>query len=294
MSKMTFPLKAANTAPGLNELKFRAHQQALDKASRRIPDDAMPFYYAWAVLQVTLLHASEEVDTAYLKFRDSYELPDCLKSLNEFASFWADLIDINKFAQVANEVAKSCQEYESTKEAHLPDSVNIPIGDESQYSKSADWQTFFSNATGFFKVAFNRKSDRVNETWKILPCEQSAMLFNALMIWALGDYLGLDMSQWAKYRQLKRKGKVYDVEDIMQNKHTNRLHRELTGYLIKFFGKNSLINEDTILNGADQWYHARVKFETIREAANHYEIEPGDLSHRIEPFDDATGWIRHK
>lgn len=261
-------------------------QQSLTNGSHRVHSDTKPFLYAWAVLRIALLHASEQTTAAYIKFRDSYALPDCEYALNNFKDFWIDLRgDVNKFTEFANEMIQD--EYK---------------GDAKQLTckAGADWQTFFNNATEFFKVAFNRQVDQDNQAWAILPNDKSGVLFNAAMIFALAEHLEIDTADWDKYRPVKRNGKVIDTEDIMQNKPTNRIHRELTGFLKDVFGENSLIHDDLLLERADQWYKCRVSPGSIEAYLNEVakttekDLDQGRVSNDLIPYDQAVGYLRQR
>lgn len=141
-------------------------------------------------------------------------------------------------------------------------------------------------------AAFNRKADLDNGTPKILP-PKSPHLAQAVVFCSLIDYLQLKP-------KLKGARVIPDIEIkefhwfcwSLANGATTRPGRQIRK-TIRHHGFN-LQHYQTILDGAEMWYKTRVLCNTAREAADYYRIDPVDLSKRIEPYDDATGWPRHR
>lgn len=267
MGKGMLPLKLINTAPGPNELKFRQRQaqtKLLSDAAHYWTPDSLPFAYALACTQIVLLHG--KADKQYHEAKEAWALQDCQLAMQDFKTAYLD----------KNETLRG-----------WPSLWNEP----DKFTESQDFEYLVDRHAEFIKVGFNRETDQANESWKVLPSLDVPWLYKAVTTWTLGDYLGIKLEDWNKYKPLVRDGKTYDTEDIMTSKPTHRIHREVVS-LFKRYGK--LVHDGKLLDTAGMWHRARVLCNTLREAADYYHIDPIDLSKRIEPYDDATGWPRHK
>jgi hypothetical protein len=257
------------------KLRFDTRAQTGNKAVSKFltdkahywPVESLPFAYAMACVQVVILHG--KADKQYQEAKEAWGLPDCVSVAEGIVVNYFDL----------KEIVRGC-----------PSLFNNLESGPDKYAGSKDFLHLINSLCEFIKIGFNREIDRANEVLKVLP-DADSPLFKAVIVWTLADYLGIKLEDWAQYRSLVRDGKVYDTDDIMTNKPTHRIHRELVS-LLKGYGKQ--VHDGKLLDAAEMWHRARVLYNTLREAADYYHLDPIDLSKRIEPYDDATGWPRHK
>jgi len=231
---------------------------AFEKAAHYWPSDSLPLAYTLACVQIVLIHG--KVDKEYQRVKEAWALPGCQRAAEKYKGLWLG--------------AKGTQEevYDIAR-----DSMTNP-----------DYAYLNGLIDRFIKAGFNREADQINETWKVQPNSlDTPWLFWAVVVLSLGDYMGIRLQDWNKYPAMQGK----NIEDIMTNKPTNRTHRELVS-LFKHFG--NLIHDGKLLDLVDMWYRARVFYDTAREAADYFSLDPPDLSKRIAPIDDALGWPRHK
>ncbi|MDP2729313.1 MAG: hypothetical protein Q8O55_02365 [Dehalococcoidales bacterium] len=230
--------------------------------------DSLPFAYAMACVQVVILHGKAEKQ--YHKVVEAWALPDCQLAMQDFKAAYLDKAETLKgWPGLWNE----------------PDKFT----DSQNFEYLLDW------VAEFIKEGFNREIDRgINESWKVLPSLETP-LFMAVATWALADYLGIKLEDWNTYKPLVRNGKTYDTEDIMRNRPTHRVHREIAS-LFKRYGK--LVHDKKLLDVAEKWYQSRVVYAGPEEYTRRYYIDkdiyydPRNIGNEIKPCDYATGYPR--
>ncbi|MFC2022902.1 hypothetical protein ACFLTL_01925 [Chloroflexota bacterium] len=142
-------------------------------------------------------------------------------------------------------------------------------------------------------IAFNRQIDQDNKKWKITP-EKSPGLIVAIICLSASEYSRHEPHEFARI-QYQYKDNTYDLDEIPL-KSSTRMGRSIGKGVRQAFKQSGMIlcHDGTLIDGADMWYRARVSCNTAREAASFYKIDPIDLSKRIKPYDEATGWPRHR
>lgn len=272
---------------GLDPLNITSFGESLPDAIywpfKRLPESKLDAY-AVACIE-TALKYSEDARTIYARIIRSWELPGCQALINDFSQHKQDtrawLRDRAK-AVVSNQP--------------LPD---WPNGWNDVFAKAKD-NTDFSKlrkyAADFLLNAFNRKIDLDNRTLKVLP-GKSPYLGQAIVSHSLLDYL--EIRPELKGPRVIPDSELTDVLcfcHTLTNNSTTRKERRAKHRIVLTLRCQdfTLHHYQTILDEVEMWYRARVSCNTAREAANYYNIDPEDLSKRIETCDDATGWPRHK
>jgi len=239
--------------------------------------------YAMACVE-TALRYSQDARTIYAKIVQSWELPGC-------QVFIGDLV-----------------ECKADTRAYQRSLANVDVRNQPLPSWPSKWNDVIAKAEGntdlsklrsyagyLIVKAFNRKIDLDNHELKVLPSE-SPYLGKALVFYSLLDYLQI----WPDLRGPR----VFSDSELtefrwfcrtMASNPTTRMSRQVRRQIMRTLRKKgfTLHHYQTILDGAEMWYRARVLCNIAREAADYYHIDPVDLSKRIEPYDDATGWPRH-
>jgi hypothetical protein len=266
--------------PRLARLKYRFDTRAaignnpstkfLSDKAHYWPTESLPFAYALACTQIVILHG--KADKVFNEAKEAWGLPDCQAAAEGII---INILDIKQMVRGWPVLFNNLQ--------------NWP-GKSDKYT---DFLILIDRLCEFIKKGFNREIDQANKVWKVLPADNP--LFKAIIIWTLAEHLGIKLEEWNQYRPLVHDGKIYDTEDIMTNEPTHRVQREIRHEIISFLKKyGALTNDKTIQYTADMWYKARVEYNSAREAADYFRIDPIDLSKRIELCDDVTGWPRHK
>jgi len=240
--------------------------------------------YAMACVE-TALRYSEDVRQIYAGIVQSWELPGC-------QAFIGDLVD--------------CKQDTRT---YLRNKAKAVISSQPLPSWPSKWNDVITKAedntalstlrayAGYLIVkAFNRKIDLDNHALKVLPRE-SPYLGKAVVFCSLLDYL-------SEKPELRGPRVISDTEltefrwfcRTLASNPTTRMSRQVRRQIVRTLRKKdfTLHHYQTIVDGAEMWYRARVLCDIAREAADYYHIDAIDLSKRIEPYDDATGWPRHR
>lgn len=247
----------------------------------RLPDSKLEAY-AGACLE-TALKSSAEAGDIYTKIVLSCELPGCQKFIEDLAQ-----CKQNHRAWLRNRAEAV------VRNEPPPDYPNEWV--EVKHRDNADFYELNKYVADLIRVGFNRKVDLENQIPKVIP-RKSPYVVRAIFSYSLSDYL--------KMRPELKGPRVFsDTEltefrwfcHILTNNHTTGMGRQVKRQIVRTLHKMdfALHNYQTILNGAEMWYMARVLCDTAKEAADYYHIDAIDLSKRIEPYDDATGWPRHR
>jgi len=250
---------------------------------KRLPESKLEAYAATCV--ETALMFSEDARQIYTGIVQSWELLGCQALIGDFAQCKQDTR-----TYLCNR-AKAAVENESLP--RWPDSWNDVI---SKAEGNTDFHKLLKYVASFILGAFNRKIDLDNHALKVLPRE-SPYLGKAVVFYSLLDYL-------SEKPELRGPRVISGTEltefhwfcRTLASNPTTRMSRQVRRQIVRTLRKNdfTLHHDQTIVDGAEMWYRARVSCDTAREAADYYHIDPVDLSKRIEPYDDATGWPRHK
>jgi len=250
------------------ELNPDIQRRLLGDAGHYWPPEALPFAYALGCIQIVLLNG--KVDKPYIEAKEAWGLPDCKMAAAEMKI---------QLIKDATNVGIPNKQYQPPN-----------LLDYRKYNNSADFQHLIMCQGEFILKGFNRQPDYDNEKWQVVP-NVDAPLFGAVIVWTLGDYLGIKLEDWNKYKPLEKHGEIIDTEETMSKDFDRTKHKILS--ILKQSG--NLINDQTILETAEMWYKAKVEFSTIAEATSYYGLkDPTDLSHRIQPCNDATGWKQYQ
>lgn len=275
----------------MNELKFDSKPDsylsdlpdAIYRPFKRLPESKLEAYAGACV--DTALKYSEEARVIYAEILQSWELPGCQVLISDFA------------------------EHKQDTRAWLQNRAEAVIRNKPQPGRPDGWEDVIAKAEGnsdFSKLrvyagylilkTFNRKIDLDNHAPKVLP-RKSPYLGRAIVFYSLSDYLWINP-------ELRGPSVISDDElaqfcwfcHILGSNPTTRMGRQVRRQIVRTLRKKdfTLHHSQTMLDGAEMWYRARVLCNTAREAADYYHIDSVDLSKRIEPYDDATGWPRHR
>jgi len=282
---MRYVPDATDRKLSLTWLQHRQSQKLFSEATHYWPSQSLLFAYAMACVQVVLLH--EEADKSYQEAKDAWGLPDCQEVINGYKS------GLN---EIDAQIKRLCATGRKFKRIDTIPLTDAPEPNDDNYIDSTDFSKLLDSIAEFIKVGFNRGIDQANETWKVVPSLDAPWLYKAVTTWALGDYLGIKLEDWNKYKPLVRGGKSYDTEDIMTNKPTDRVHREVVS-LFKRYGK--LVHDKKLLKDAAQWYKCRVNPGTITDYLSELADQPtpiilerGRVSNDLAPYDEAIGYPR--
>lgn len=249
----------------------------------RLPESKLEAY-AEACLEIALKY-SEEAQAIYDKIVLSWELPGCQLLIGDFARYKQDTRTWMR--KRAESVARN--EPPPDRPKWIRDVV-------VKYEDDADVLELLKYVVDLIRVGFNRKVDLENQMPKVIPSK------SPYMVWAIFFY---SVSGYLKIRpDLKGPRVISDTEltefrwfvRTLASNPTTRMSRQVRHQIVRTLHKKdfTLHNYQAIVDGAEMWYRARVLCDTAREAADYYHIDAIDLSKRIEPYDDATGWPRHR
>jgi hypothetical protein len=271
MGHPSFNIKLANQVYGNSDYRKIAKRgrrnQLFSDAAHYWSDGSLPFAYAMACTQIVLLHGKAE--HSYSQVKGAWDGNDCLKAADGLIETFQNKIIPNK------------------------DWVNV-LTPPSEYNNSQDFQHLISCIQVFIREGFNRQEDIDNQRWKVEASLENPWLFKAVAMWSLADAGGIKLEEWNEYKSLPHKGKVYDIENIMRNKPTDRTHRKLVLHLKKY-GK--LAHDRTLLDVAEKWYCCRVSPGTIEAYVNELAkdenyIDRSNVEAAIAPMDEITGYPR--
>jgi len=170
----------------------------------------------------------------------------------------------------------------------------------SELERDQDFSYLMTEVAAFILQNFNRQIDIANKNYKVIPGPQSEQLIKAIIVRLIIDYAGYDAARLHRYQHP-------DIERIMaaKPKPATRREREIRQQITNVYKSEglNLKADDTLLNGASQWYKCRVNpgsIETyLQELADLdlKEQEPrypdqGRVSNDIAPYDKATGYPR--
>ncbi len=250
---------------------------------KRLPESKLEIY-AIACVE-TALKYSENARIIYTAIVFSWDLPGCRELINEF-----------KRCKVETKIWLRDQAKAVARNEPQPDPPDIWKDIITKFKDLTDVPKLLKVIRGFILIAFNRGADLENETPKIIPVK-SPYLVRAIFFSSLLDYLNLRS-------ELKGPGVISDTEltefhwfcRTLASNPTTRISRQIRRYIVRTLRESdfTLHHYQTIFDGAEMWYRARVLCDTSRKAADYYRIDAIDLSKRIEPYDDAAGWPRHK
>lgn len=236
--------------------------------------DSKLWPYAIACLEAAL-QLSDTAVNDYAKIVEAWELPGCQElkhntlECQDNTSIWAD------------------QAIKAYSNRDMP--PELPGMNElwARFRHNKDFNDLMTQAAIFILHNFNRQIDLSNENYRIIPGPQSTLLIKAVTMRSIIDHTEYDAAKLHRYQ-------YSDIEHIMTVKPKPRdrdgrriRHNITTSYKDEGF---NLKADDTFLFLGEKWYRARVLCKTLTEAANHYRIDPLDLSKDIRPCDDASGY----
>ncbi len=250
---------------------------------KRLPESKLETY-AMACVE-TALRYSEDARTIYNRVVQSWELPGCQALIGDFVRSKQDTRNWQRDrarAVIRNEPLPT-----------PPDSWEDVI---VKAEGNSDFSILREYEDDFILIAFNRNTDLENRTPKVLP-EKSPYLAQVISFCSLLEHLQIKP-------ELKGPRVISDTEltefhrfcRTLASNPTTRMSRQVKRQIVRTLRKKdlNLHHYQTIVDGSEMWYRARVLCNTAREAAHYYHIDAIDLSKRIEPYDDATGWPRHR
>lgn len=240
--------------------------------------------YAMACIEIAL-RFSKDARAIYAKVVQSWELPGCQTLIGDFVQCKQNTR--NWLHDRAKAVVKN---------KPLADWPNAWIEVIMKFKDNTDFHELLMHVHDFIILGFNRKVDLENQAPKLLP-RNSLYLVRAIHDSSLLDYLAEKPE--LRGPRVMPNGKVAKFHwfcHTLTNNSTARKERERKHTIVQTLRHEqfTLSHYQTMLDGAEMWYRARVFYNTAREAANYYNIDAVDLSKRIEPYDDATGWPRHR
>lgn len=240
--------------------------------------------YAKACVETTLDY-SKEAQVIFAEIILSWELPGCQMFIEDCVRLKQDTrnwLNDRATAVITNKPQPS-----------WPDTWQDVIAGTKD---NADLTKLLKYVGYLILVGFNRKVDLDNQTPKIIP-RKSPYLAQAIVFYSLSNYL-------SGKPEKKELGVIADNEfdalawfhDILAKYPSTKPERKVRPIIIQTLRNKGykMHHHQTILDGSEMWYRARVLCNTLGEAADYYRIDPSDLSKRIEPYDDATGWPRHR
>jgi hypothetical protein len=135
---------------------------------------------------------------------------------------------------------------------------------------------------------FNREPDIEFKTPKVVFDERKALPI-ALFLNAVTDAFGVDVPQHDAVNTL-----LYLFGSKPTNRRERRMKTSLRTLYRTGFGLEA-VHKQTLMNGAEWWYKARVNPGKVVEVCNEFHLsnEP-EVSRTIEPYDDAVGYPRHR
>jgi len=236
--------------------------------------DSKLWPYAVACLEAAL-NLSDIAVASYAKIVEAWDLPGCQDIKNSCLKHWPDTqawLGKMKNAYASREVLPELPGLASTYAKHEHD---------------PDFKTLNLLAAQFVLLNFNRLQDIEEETYKVIPGTQSLHLTKAIAVRSIIDHAEYDAANLRRY-QLPVVERIMTAKPYPDTRKEREIRRQITN-VSRSEGFN-LMADDTLLNLAEMWYRARVLCSTLREAADYYRIDSTDLSKRIRPCDDATGY----
>lgn len=233
-----------------------------DGALLRWPNEAMPFPYALACLDIVLLR-SEEACNSYREILNKLDLPGC-------DSLLSDMV-----------VALNLPKY----------IVGLSGGIKKRSKKNPDLKEYLESISKFVKVGFNRTIDQQNERWKV-EYENAPFLLGAIILKTIADYCKVSLKDWNKYRPESN-------DQLMTKNQTTTPKRLEKNQLVELYKKLKWVNKHRnyqLIKAADLWYECRVNPGTIELCLNanadKYTLERSNVETEIAPCDEATGYPR--
>jgi hypothetical protein len=240
--------------------------------------DSRLWPYAVACLEAAI-KLSDFAVASYAQIVEAWELPGCQDIKNACLERWPDTSAWLDRMRKAYASKNDCPEIPGLASTY------------TKYEHNADFNTMILLVAQFVILNFNRHQDIECETYKVMPGHKSLHLTKAIAMRSIIDSTEYEA---AKLRQYQHP----DIDLIMTGPWPKyrtperEIRSQITnGY--KAEGHN-LKADDTLLTLAEMWYRARVLCNTLREAANYYHLDAFDLSKRIRPCDDATGYRYRK
>ena len=279
----------AKIRDGMNEssTKYSAYLAGLPDAIywpfKRLPEYKLEVYAAACV--DTVLMFSKEAQEIYTGIIQLWELSGCQALIADYTQCKQDTRTYlrNRAASVV-------------RNESLPSMPDVWIEVIKKHEGNADIHKLLKYVAFLIVTGFNRKVDLDNQSPKVIP-RKSPYLAQTIVSCSLLDYLSKKPeARGSRVIDDDELAKLHWFCSIPASNPTNRKERRAKHKIVKTLRREdfTLHHYQTILDGAKIWYRARVLGNTAREAADYYRIDSTDLSKRIEPYDDATGWPRHR
>ncbi len=161
-------------------------------------------------------------------------------------------------------------------------------------TRNKDLNLLLQKINELIKVGFNHKKDQGKGIYKVSGSE-SYWLGLTINMSALSENYRLMLKEWERLKVMKIGGKVYNINDIVTDKVTKRIHRNLTKqYKSSGF---MLIHDQKLKNIAHRWYQCRVVHSGPEEYCRQMQLEgemldSANISNEIRICDEVIGYPR--
>jgi hypothetical protein len=161
-------------------------------------------------------------------------------------------------------------------------------------TRNRDVNLLLIKVVELIKIGFNNKIARAKGEYKINGSNQ-VILGNTICVVALQKKYKLMLNEWTRVGVLKVGDKIYNINDIVNDKVTDRIHRNLTK-LYKSAGYYKL-KDETVEKMAYRWYKCRVVYPGPEKYAEALQLngqagDPANLLNEIELCDLVLGYPR--
>jgi hypothetical protein len=161
-------------------------------------------------------------------------------------------------------------------------------------SRNRDVNLLLVKVINFIKIGFNNKKEQAKGKYKLNGSNQH-FLCNAICGIALRKKYQLMLNEWTRLGVLKVGDRIYNINDIVNDKVTDRIHRNLTK-LYKAAGYYK-IKDESVDKMAYRWYQCRVVYSGPEEYSRKLQLDgqagdPANLLNEIELCDIVLGYPR--
>lgn len=257
------------------DLKYYGHP-LLDKAAHYWPFKRLPgselFAYAVACLEA-ILKASEKARADYWELVQMWHKPGCQDLVQEAVESSQDThIWIQKLVRAID----------GGQPSPGWDSLEVV---SAKHQSNGDFQSLMDCMRQFVLENFNRKVDWLENNRPKVLLKNSGTLATVIALRSLLDCYEIDLAELDRQR-------LGEIDTLMKTNPTIREERRLKSRIVKAFKRElfAVRLDDAILAKGELWRDARVVFNSVREAADKWGINPLDLSKRIRLCDYSTGY----
>jgi len=283
--------------------------------AHRWPVEAVPMAYAMACIEV-VLEESERAASVYKDLVSAYDRPGLQTLDNQIISAISDeknkelkrelvsaaseaMLNVHKPWSDLMELATDTDAWDGLFEGPEEDGDTDSLRTE-EHAGISDLAYLMGLVLKFIVVGFNRESDLAEGKCKVFPSIEAPCLLLGVLNRSGWEHYGLSMEKLSnKYKAVQVGRKVYDLEDVMANHPTSRVHREIVAAAQS---ENLLLRHDEkFLKAARLWYQCRVAHSGIPEYLSAEAVKPSapleppdikNLQKQVRPCDDAVGYQR--